>query len=177
MSFVVQTDDGDVEGANAYITLAEFAAYHGDRGNEIATFAATDREQAIVKATDYLDARFRFRGYKLNGNEQSTAWPRYDAYDNDKESVYGIPQAVKDATAEYALRALSLTSLNPDPVRDDSGRRVQSFSTNVAGAITESATYADAGKVELPEYPAADLKLLRAGLIMSPSRSGSVRRA
>lgn len=176
MSFAVQNDDGDVEGANAYITVEYFTAYHADRGNTVPTSTDTQKKAAIVCATDYQDQRFRFRGYKLNGNGQTTEWPRYDAYDNAKLAVYGVPKAVKDATAEYALRALTAT-LNPDPTRDDSGRRLQSFSVSVAGAVSESATYADAGKVELPEYPAADLKLVRAGLIAPPARSGTVRRA
>lgn len=176
MSFVVQNDDGDVEGANSYLSLADFAAYHADRGNTVPAATDAQKQAALIRATDYLDERFQFRGRKLNGNEQTTSWPRYDAYDNDREAVYGIPRAVLDATAEYGLRALTAT-LNPDPVRDENGRRLQSYSIEVAGAVKEASTYANDGKVELPEYPAADLKLIRAGLIQGPTRSGNVRRA
>lgn len=176
MSFAVQNDDGDVDGANSYLSVEDFDAYHTDRGNTVPTATDGQKQSALIRATDYLDERFRFRGRKLNGNEQTTAWPRYDAYDNDREAVYGIPKAVLDATAEYGLRALTAT-LNPDPVLDENGRRVQSYSIKVGGAVEEETTYANDGKVELPEYPAADLKLIRAGLIQGPTRSGSVRRA
>jgi hypothetical protein len=176
VSFTPQSDDGDVDGANAYITVAEFTAYHGDRANTVPIASSADKQAAIVRATDYLDGRFSFRGNKLTGPEQATQWPRYEAYDNADYAINGIPQAVKDATAEYALRALSAT-LNPDPDLSETGRRVQSFSNSVSGAVSESVTYANGGAVELPEYPAADLKLLRAGLIRSPARSGEVRRA
>jgi hypothetical protein len=51
-------------GANAYMTVAEFMSYHDSRGN---TYAASPLDPimfAIVKATDYLDQKYRFRGIK-----------------------------------------------------------------------------------------------------------------
>lgn len=176
MSFLVQNDAGTTAGATSYLEVAAFEAYHTDRGNSLGTATTPQKQAALIRATDYVDQRFRFRGRKLNGSSQTTEWPRYDAEDNDDRDIYGIPKAIKDAVAEYALRALTAV-LNPDPTRDDSGRRLVSTSLSVAGAISEAATYADAGKVELPEYPAADLKLSRAGLLMGVVRHGQIRRA
>lgn len=178
MSFAVQDDTGLVAGANSYLSVEAFDAYHVDRGNSLGSATSQAKQTALIRATDYLDQRFRYRGWKLNNNTQPTEWPRYNAYDNANYGIYGIPKAVKDACAEYALRALTASSgLNPDPRRDASGRRVQSFSKAVAGAVSKSVTYADAGEVELPEYPAADLKLVRAGLTVGNNRSGDIRRA
>lgn len=51
-------------GANAYETAAEFMAYHDARGNLYAASPLDQIMYAIVKATDYLDQKYRFRGIK-----------------------------------------------------------------------------------------------------------------
>lgn len=51
-------------GANAYMTIAEFESYHDSRGNVYANSPVEPIMQAIVKATDYLDQKYRFRGIK-----------------------------------------------------------------------------------------------------------------
>lgn len=168
MAFLVQDDSGSVAGANAYLTVAEFKAYHDDRGNSYVGFDDTAIQRAIVKATDYMDRRFSFVGYQ-EGEEQRTMWPRIDAFDEDDHLVEGIPDRVKEACAEYAIVALSAT-LNPTPTRDATGRDVQAKSSTV-GPISESITYAGGAVFSGPKYPIADAKLL--GLIVS---AGEIRR-
>jgi hypothetical protein len=162
----VQDDDGSETSAVSYLDATDFAAYHLARGNVVPVSSTAQKEAALVRATDYLDQRFRYRGEKLTGNTQSTEFPRMNAYDNAGRAIYGIPKAVKDATAEYALRSLA-DELNPDPVRDTSGRRVIAVSETI-GPLSSSFTYANGGGLTgaavLPEYPAADMKLVRAGL-------------
>lgn len=166
MALILQTDDGNVAGANAYIDVATFAAYHADRGNAIPGTPTNEQlEQAIIRATDYLDQRFKFVGRVINGRRQTTMWPRMDAWDCDRNLVTGIPLEVKEATAEYALRALTAV-LNPDPERDASGAKVQSKSQQV-GPIAQSFTFVSGAAFSMPTYPAADARLRRAGLIMS----------
>lgn len=175
MGLIVQADNGaTVPGANAYITVAYFRAYHADRRTALPASAADDAEVegAIIRATDYLDGRFRFVGRRVYGREQSTEWPRANAYDADRNYVNGVPEEIKEATADYALRALT-ADLNPDPTRDPSGGVVISKSEQV-GPIAESTTFAAGTYGSLPRYPAADLKLRRTGLIRS---SGDVIRA
>lgn len=166
MALIVQTNDGNAAGANAYIDVATFSAYHADRGNAIPGTPTNEQlEQAIIRATDYLDQRFRFVGKRLLGRDQTTEWPRMDAWDLDRDLVTGIPLEVKEATAEYALRALT-AALNPDPSRDASGAKVQSKSQQV-GPIAQSFTYVSGAAFTMPKYPAADAKLRRSGLILS----------
>lgn len=165
MAFIVQDDNGGVAGANAYITVEEFKAYHADRGQDVSNFDDEAIAAGIVRATDYLDTRFTFLGQRLRGRDQTTEWPRMNVYDRDRRYVNGIPVEVKEATAEYALRALT-QELNPDPERDPSGRPVHSKSEQV-GPISESVTYAYGGAYTMPAYPAADQKLVRAGLVRS----------
>ena len=55
----------EIDGANAYIDEVYFEKYHGSRGNAVPVATATDIQAAIVKATDYLDAKYRYKGIKL----------------------------------------------------------------------------------------------------------------
>lgn len=176
MALSVQNDDGDVEDAVAYVSVTDFKAYHTLRGNSLTEYTDAAIETAIVRATDYLDGRFRYVGQKANGFEQATEWPRIEAYYRNYESIVGVPKAVLDATCEYGFRALS-AALVPDPSRGATGGVVKSMSEKVEGAVERSVTYADGSeRFTMPEYPAADAKLCMAGLVRS-ARTGNVRRA
>ena len=171
MPLVVQNEQGTESSANGYVTVVEFTTYHVDRGREPSDFDNEQIEAAIVKATDYIDGRFNYVGYRLSGREQLTEWPRGNAYDRYNYAVVGIPNEVKEACNEYAWRALT-TDLNPDPLRDDSGALVQSRSEKV-GPLTETVSFATGASFKLPRYPEADQKLSKAGLIR---RGGELRR-
>lgn len=164
MAFTPQDDSGTVVGANAYGSVAAFKQFHDDRGNSYGTATDPVIEQALVKATDYLDMRFRYVGMKLN-KPQLTQWPRANAVDADGRWVQGVPDVVKEVTYEYALRALNGV-LAPDPTRDDSGRIVMSKSEQV-GPLSESVTYANFSTYDMPAYPTADRRLVRSGLTVT----------
>lgn len=165
MALILQNTDGTVAGANAYITVQQFKDYHADRGADTSAFDDEAIEAAIVRATDYLDQRFIFVGERRYGREQTTEWPRNSAWDRDRRSINDIPVEVREACAEYAIRALSQV-LNPDPERDATGRPIHSKAQAV-GPISESVTYAYGGVYTMPAYPAADRKLVKAGLVRS----------
>jgi hypothetical protein len=55
----------NIDGANAYIDTLFYKSYHQSRGNNVGTPTAAQMQGAIVKATDYLDQRYRFGGVKL----------------------------------------------------------------------------------------------------------------
>lgn len=173
MSFTLQDDNGSITTANAYITVAYFKSYCDDRAISYAGFSDTAIQAAIVLATDYVDTRFDYKGKRLNGRQQPTEFPRSNCYDADRRLVIGIPVEVKDAVSEYAHRALS-AELNPDPVRDETGQTV-TYSSETVGPVTEVKSYSASSGFSLPHYPAADLKLKRAGLTTS-SGSASIRR-
>lgn len=164
MTFTVQNDTGSQAGANAYLSVAEFKAYHDARNNDYSG-AATDAaiEYTIIKATDYIDQRFNFVGKKLLGRDQTTEWPRSSAWDKDRYYITGLPVELKEACAEYALRAIS-AALNPDPTRDDTGQTIQSKSETV-GPLSESFTFTEGAMFRMPKYPAADQKLIKPGLV------------
>ncbi len=170
MTLAVQDDTGLVANANGYLSVAEFKTYHNDRGNAY-TLDDSAITTAIVRATDFLDRRYRYRGRPLNGRDQLTEWPRVSCWDRYRNSVNGIPREVKEATAEYALRALTL-ALSPDPDYSAVGGTVVSKREKV-GPIEEATTFTQGGTFTMPRYPMADRLLTGAGLTES---GGEVRR-
>lgn len=96
-----------IVGTNAYATSEEVAAYWEAR-NDAAFGEAVEsaQEAAIIAATAYLDANFRWVG-RIASTSQLLGWPRACARDHEGRDLTGIPQRVKDATAELAKLALS----------------------------------------------------------------------
>lgn len=173
MAFVVQTDP-HTDGANAYIPVSFMREYHADRGRDLSnltTYPDARLQVAIVAATQYLDVRFEFVGYRQDA-EQTTEWPRSSAYNSRGDHLIGIPRPVKQATAEYAYRALTGVLL-ADPDRDGSGQVVKSKSETV-GPISERIEYVEYGGLVMPIYPLADNILKAAGLIESGGASGGL---
>lgn len=169
MSLVVE-DGTVVADANSYCSVAFADSYFADRGVVEWTGTNAKKEEALIRATDYIESKYsvRFKG-NPETDDQSLSWPRLNVnYDGI------IPIPLRKATAEYALRALT-TKLAPDPVIDETNRMIASKSEKV-GPISETTTYAtsgtgSAGMIFRP-YPAAD-SLLR-GLVVY---NGGVTRA
>lgn len=158
MSFVVEDGTSKTD-ANSYASVSFADAYFEDRGNAAWAAAASDdaKEQALVRATDYLETRFRFIGDKFD-EEQALHFPVDEGE---------IPVNLKKATCEYALRALS-APLAPDPTTDERGLQVTS-KTEKVGPLEESTTYAAYSVSVFKPYPAADA-LLR-GLVVNNRRT------
>jgi hypothetical protein len=153
MAFTVE-DGTVVAGANSFATVDGADTYFEDRGN--ATWAAatdTNKETALVRATDYINNRFRFRGEKYD-EDQPLEFPR--VYD-DAESPE-MPDKLIYATYEYAVRALG-DALAPDPEIQDNGQQVISHSEEV-GPIREATMYRATGSIIVwRPYPLADILL------------------
>lgn len=91
-------------GTNTYDTLANVNTYWLDRGNTSWDEADDeDKEAAIIKATDWLERNFRWRGARLTA-DQRLGWPREEAYDDDDFAIgtTGAPWQVKEAMAIVA---------------------------------------------------------------------------
>lgn len=104
--------------AESYISVADATTRHGNFGNAAWAAAASDtvREQALRKATAYMEQAYRER-WKGNRHtvDQALSWPRngvvvdgFVAIDSDV-----VPNEVKNACADLALKALTET-LAPD---------------------------------------------------------------
>lgn len=95
-----------------------------------------------------------------DGGSQVLSFPQTGLFDRAGIRVEGIPLRLKQATAEYAVRAASST-LAPDPTVDAIGGSITSFREKI-GPIEEETTYGEgtSGTVVLRPYPAADRLLL-----------------
>lgn len=121
MPLVPETGDGS-DTANSYIDVVFADTYHTDRGRVAwQNFTNAQKQHALIRATDYIDKRFgrKFLGERAH-RTQALEWPRREVY---LDIRYGdlrflpteIPLALKQATAEYGLRAALLGELAPDP--------------------------------------------------------------
>jgi len=109
MPFTVETGAG-VSGANSYISVAAATALLSYHPNVALWTAATDgnKELALMRATDYLDVRWRWYGDALS-DEQGLQWPRTKHFSGKGFVVNAgvIPEALKKATAYIAAEAIS----------------------------------------------------------------------
>ena len=128
--FVVESGNGDID-SNAYVAPTEIDAYLQARGRLETTgwidLGNTEKQQRIVRATDYIDAEFesKFHGQRLSLN-QALAYPRT----LDQRLPYNLILAC----IEYSL----IDDLYP-PVDND--QQAIKSKTSTVGPITESITY------------------------------------
>jgi hypothetical protein len=161
VSFQVEDGSG-LASANSYGAYAGMVAYFADRG---VTFAQAQGivETALIRATDFLDQRYCFKGCKLAPAVQALQWPRYGVY--DEEGILlppsPLPVALVKATYELAQRALA-ADLSPDPTFDASGVAVVA-STDKIGPIEVTRQFSGASPSSsfAPVYPEVDQLLRR----------------
>jgi hypothetical protein len=124
MAIIVEDGTG-LAGAESFVSVAGASAYHSARGNAAWAALASDaiREQALRKATDYMEQVYRLRwaGSRVT-TTQALSWPRiyvpiHDFSDGRYPAYYAqdeVPDVVANACAELALRAASETLLDDE---------------------------------------------------------------
>ena len=106
MAFVVE-DGTRPANANSYATEAAGDTYFTDRFNFAAgtwnTKGAEEKQSALIKSTQYLDASYRWKGVIVN-TAQSLDWPRADVQDDEGRAVLSteIPKLLQEAIFELA---------------------------------------------------------------------------
>lgn len=109
----LEVEDGTGKtNADSFVSIADADQYFTDHGDPTAWSGATtaDKEAALREATQYMDGVYRLDWVgERKSKEQSLTWPRSFATDSDGWSVDSdiVPQDVKNACSELALRALS----------------------------------------------------------------------
>lgn len=113
MAFVPETGAG-LSNSNSYASVAQADSYFADRGNaEWAALTTTEKQQALIKATDFLEATYRsaWKGYRVSAT-QALSWPRVDVVaDSFPIPSNIVPLPVTYACAELAIRATTTTLL------------------------------------------------------------------
>lgn len=159
MAFLVQNDSGTVEGANSYSTVEEFKAYWLDRGADYSAKTDEEIQAKLIQATSYLDNRYPWAGYKVNGRSQTTSFPRGELYDCSGVTVVlveGVPYEIKEAVNEYAYILFSQDSLQPN---GSTGGTVKRKKEKV-GPLEEEIEYSPPGESGgIISYPQADNKI------------------
>lgn len=102
---MIVEDGTGLSTAQSYISVANADTYHTAHGNTTWTGVDALKEAALVRATQALDARYDWPGFRLVST-QALDWPRYDAYDVDGYILSDVPQGIKDALCEMALLEL-----------------------------------------------------------------------
>jgi hypothetical protein len=172
--FILQDDGGITPDANSYADIDFFVDYCASRGriivDPLTTAQYTDAQIAValILGRDYMDGRWGWIGFRQQ-IDQTTEWPRLDAFDSSNSYVNGITDTLRRAQCEYAFIALtSGVDLNPAPDRDTTGVAVQSKTTQV-GPILESIHYVAGAVFVNPSYPAADNILKSRGYTINRS--------
>lgn len=168
MSFTVEDGSG-VAGANSYLSTAAADIYWADRNNAgWAAASVLEKEAALIAASQYLDATYRWKGRK-GGSGQGLDWPRSGVVDEEGLSVGGnaLPAGLTAAAAELALEALS-ERLLPGQAR---GGALKRESVRV-DAIAEEQEYFE-GAAGGRSFPLVDRLLT--GLIVGRAGSGAAK--
>ena len=148
-----------IAGAESYVTAAECDTYHTNRGNATWTGTDTAKEAALRKAAAYLDSHYRrrWKGNRVYPLHQFMEWPRYGVDIGNMAPMIGgvylngailnqflpsdeIPQRVKDAQCELALRALS-ADLNTDIATGVVSKKVDVLETTYNPYSTRQTIY------------------------------------
>lgn len=110
MSLIVEDGTGLLT-AESYVSVAAADTYHAALGLNHTTWASAstpNKEAALRKATQYIDATYSFKGQKVVWN-QALSWPRYEAswLWEWQWSSPNLTRRLSGACCELALRALT----------------------------------------------------------------------
>lgn len=109
-----------IASANSWIaatTASNYIERHGlDSAGAWASASSEEQKAALIAAGQYLNYVPDWKGYRYDEpSDQSMAWPRFGVIDNDGFTIATeIPQVVKDAQAELALKFITDGDLYPD---------------------------------------------------------------
>jgi hypothetical protein len=161
MAITIEDGTG-LANADSYLSVADADSYHAKHGNSLDWEQKRDnptKEEALRIATQYLDLVYlgRWRG-RQSSREQALSWPRAFVVD---EEGFGrdsnvLPQELKDATAELALKQLTESGgLIPDI---DTNRSISTKRVKV-GPIEQTVEYSGSKPV-IKRFRKVDLILI-----------------
>ena len=164
MALIVE-DGSIVAGAESFCTVSFADTYHSNRGNTAWTGTDAVKEAALRKAADYMMQAYRGRWQGLRVEDgQALDWPRsWVVVDGYAVLSTIVPNEVKAACAQLALRALSA-----DLLTDETQRKTR---VKVGPIETQYAEYGTQTK----QYPAI-VSLLAPYFQYAPGATTAVRR-
>lgn len=170
MALIVETGSG-VQGAESYASVAFIDTYWAARTHDAnaaawAALTTAQKEGSAREATSYLDSVYGsyYKGIR-RGYVQGLLWPRDKALDEAGYPLPDLPDDLKRATAELAVRASS-SRLSPDAARDNLVKRIK----KKVGPLETETEYADGASTQT-RYGSVEGFL--AGLLAVPGGAGS----
>ena len=143
MSLVVETGQ-IISGAESYVSAADATTYHTNRGNTAWTGTDAVKEAALRKAAAYLDGHYRnrWKGCRVQTLIQPLEWPRESVVVQGGYTFpsNSIPQRLKDAQCELALRALS-GDLATDAASNVKREKIDVIETEYFAGTTNQVVY------------------------------------
>jgi len=138
MTLIIADETGKKD-AESYIAVADADDYVAKWYGSLAAWddlAEAGKERSLRVATRFIDSH-KFRGYRTIV-DQALAWPRVisERIDGQMIDVYEIPQAIKSAAIEAAVKDTQGETLFPD----HDGGTVKSESSSV-GPLSTSKKY------------------------------------
>lgn len=124
------------DSANSYVSVDQATEYHAQRGNAAWASASNDsRSSALIRATDYIDRSYQFRGSKVDPDQTlefprtGLAWPNRKLQAATCElallALDGPLDTVQQASAVKSETVGPLTTVYADPVNQGQPRYVQ----------------------------------------------------
>lgn len=171
---MIVEDGTGLPNADSYVSIEFADSYFSARGfSAWAELTQAKKEQALIKATDFIDSIYQWHGKKLTA-EQSLRFPRTNLVDYEGQTVEGIPTCLKQAVCDAAQLSSGGTELFQ--TKNENGDVVSETIT------TLSFTYSKSDKSEQTTsttlYDSINTKLR--GLFVEPSAnkvvSGKVAR-
>lgn len=163
MALIVEDGTGKSD-SESYISVADADTRHSNAGlTNWATLSTTEKEQAIRRATQYMEQAFRLR-WKGQRKErlQALSWPRYDVvvdcWSVDSDTV---PSEIANACADLALKAAA-GDLAPDLERGIKREKVGPIETEFDTATPQSKRYR---AIEMTLAPFLKGSLMSASLV------------
>lgn len=139
---MIVEDGTGLTDSNSYVSVVFADDYFSSRGiTEWATLTAQVKEQALIRATDYIDNVFQWYGKKLK-SEQSLRFPRVNLKDYEGNDVTGIPTCLKQAVCDASLLTANGSELfhtaneNGDIVSESIGQLSFTYSKNNSEKVT-----------------------------------------
>lgn len=128
---IVVEDGTGLVNSNSFCSVAEADSYFTARGITTWTSLTLEkREFALIKATDYINSAFKFRGKKMTPT-QALNFPRTKLVDDDGYTVEGVPNKLKEAVFECA----SIVSSGKEMFSKQESKGAI-VSENIAGALS-----------------------------------------
>lgn len=174
MAFVVEDGTG-LPDATSLVSVEYANSYFSTFGNDDwATLDEPIKQVRLNRGTQATCTFYAFRGVRRLNN-QALCFPRIGVSDPSGQAVFGIPTCVMQAVCEFAVRAVTSTTLFPDPTFDSNGRAIKRIKQQ-AGPLQQEIEYAGPGDlVHESRFPSIDA-IMCAWLIVprTDSRNGVV---